>query len=319
MGAYVIRRLATGVLVLLIVSVLLYLGLSLAPGDELTARLSPEVVAQLSHEQIAQQRAVLGLDQPLPVRYARWLGDALSGDLGYSSVDGVSVADDLRRHIGPTVLLLGTALVIGTLFALVLGVVAALKQHTAIDYVLSSLPVVLIGIPGFVLALGGIYLFSVKLGWLPTSGMHTLGDDSLGDLVKHLVLPASVLAIGFAAPLLRYTRASMLDVLGSEYVTTARAKGLSGRSVIVRHAFRSALLPVITAIGIRLPETIAGAVIVEQVFGWPGMGQLAVRAAAGRDIALMLGIVLLVAVTVTIVNLIVDLAYAKADPRVRLA
>ncbi len=318
MAAYVIRRCGAGVLVLLIVSVVVYLGLSLAPGDELTARLSPEVVAQLSPEQVEQQRAAMGLDDPLPLRYVAWLGDTLSGDLGYSATDGVSVTEDLRRHIGPTLLLLGTAFVIGTVFALVLGVVAALRQHTAVDYVLAALPVVLIGIPGFVLSLALIYLFSVKLGWLPTSGMHTLGEDSLGDLVKHLVLPASVLAIGFAAPLLRYTRASMLDVLGSEYVMTARAKGLSGRTVIVRHALRSALLPIITVIGISLPETIAGAVIVEQVFGWPGMGQLAVRAAGARDVALMLGIVLVVATAVTIANLLTDLAYAKADPRVRL-
>lgn len=318
MAAYVIRRCGAGALVLLIVSVVVYLGLSLAPGDELTARLSPEVVAQLSPQQVEQQRAAMGLDDPLPLRYVAWLGDTLSGDLGYSATDGVSVTEDLRRHIGPTLLLLGTAFVLGTVFALVLGVVAALRQHTAVDYVLAALPVVLIGIPGFVLSLALIYFFSVKLGWLPTSGMHTLGEDSLGDLVKHLVLPASVLAIGFAAPLLRYTRASMLDVLGSEYVMTARAKGLSGRTVIVRHALRSALLPIITVIGISLPETIAGAVIVEQVFGWPGMGQLAVRAAGARDVALMLGIVLVVATAVTIANLLTDLAYAKADPRVRL-
>lgn len=318
MAAYVIRRCGAGALVLLIVSVVVYLGLSLAPGDELTARLSPEVVAQLSPQQVEQQRAAMGLDDPLPLRYVAWLGDTLSGDLGYSATDGVSVTEDLRRHIGPTLLLLGTAFVLGTVFALVLGVVAALRQHTAVDYVLAALPVVLIGIPGFVLSLALIYFFSVKLGWLPTSGMHTLGEDSLGDLVKHLVLPAGVLAIGFAAPLLRYTRASMLDVLGSEYVMTARAKGLTGRTVIVRHALRSALLPIITVIGISLPETIAGAVIVEQVFGWPGMGQLAVRAAGARDVALMLGIVLVVATAVTIANLLTDLAYAKADPRVRL-
>lgn len=318
MAAYVIRRCGAGALVLLIVSVVVYLGLSLAPGDELTARLSPEVVAQLSPQQVEQQRAAMGLDDPLPLRYAAWLGDTLRGDLGYSATDGVSVTEDLRRHIGPTLLLLGTAFVLGTVFALVLGVIAALRQHTAVDYVLAALPVVLIGIPGFVLSLALIYFFSVKLGWLPTSGMRTLGEDSFGDLVKHLVLPASVLAIGFAAPLLRYTRASMLDVLGSEYVMTARAKGLSGRTVIVRHALRSALLPIITVIGISLPETIAGAVIVEQVFGWPGMGQLAVRAAGARDVALMLGIVLVVATAVTIANLLTDLAYAKADPRVRL-
>lgn len=318
MGVYAIRRLLTGALVLLIVSMVVYLGLSLAPGDELSARLSPEVVAQLTPAQIQQQRAALGLDQPLPVRYGTWLEHAAQGDLGYSSSEGETVADSLRSHIGPTLLLVGAAMLLGTVVALALGILAAVRRHTVADYVLGALPVVLIGIPVFVLALATIYLFSVDLHLLPTNGMHTLGDDSAGDLLRHLVLPASVLSIGFAAPLLRYTRASMLDVLGSEYIVTARAKGLRERDVVLRHALRAALVPIVTVIGLYLPEMLAGAVIVEQVFGWPGLGELAVRAAGNRDISVMLGVVLFVALCVTVVNLLTDLAYAKIDPRVRL-
>jgi peptide/nickel transport system permease protein len=148
--------------------------------------------------------------------------------------------------------------------------------------------------------------------------MHSLGDDSLGDLVRHMILPATVLAVGFGAPVLRFTRASMLDVLGSEYIATARAKGLSPRTVIMRHALRNALMPIVTVVGLSLPSAVAGAVIVERIFNWPGMGQMAVRAAGNRDFAMMLGVVLVVSIVVTLANLLTDIAYAYIDPRVRL-
>ena len=318
MWSYALRRLLIGTIVLWMVSVIVYLGLSLAPGDELTVRLSPEVVAQLTPDEIVDKRHALGLDRPLPVRYATWLRDTLSGDLGTSSSDGLPVAEDLRAHLGPTAMLVGAALVVGTLVALVVGVAAAVRGGTALDYLLGSVPILLVGIPGFVLALAAIYLFSVQFGLFPTNGMHTLGDESFGDLLRHMVLPGSVLAIGVAAPLTRYTRASMLDVLSSEYIVTARAKGLRPSRVLLSHAFRNALLPIITVIGLTLPEMVAGAVIVEQVFGWPGMGQLAVRAAGNRDVSLMMGIVLVIAVSVVVANLLADLAYVRADPRVRL-
>jgi peptide/nickel transport system permease protein len=318
MWTYALRRLLTGAVVLWMVSVIVYLGLSLAPGDELTVRLSPEVVAQLTPEQIAEKRHALGLDRPLPIRYATWLRDTTRGDLGTSSSDGLPVAEDLRAHLGPTAILVATALLAGTTVALAVGVVTAVRKGTAIDYILGSVPIILVGIPGFVLALASIYLFSVQFGLFPTNGMHTLGDESFADLLQHMALPASVLAIGVAAPLIRYTRASMLDVLGSEYIVTARAKGLRPIRLVLAHAFRNALLPIITVIGLTLPEMVAGAVIVEQVFGWPGMGQLAVRAAGNRDVSMMMGIVLVVAVSVVVANLLADLAYVRADPRVRL-
>ncbi|MER7002881.1 ABC transporter permease [Dactylosporangium sp. NPDC000555] len=318
MWNYALRRLLTGTIVLWMVSVIVYLGLSLAPGDELTVRLSPEVVAQLTPDQIAEKREALGLDRPLPLRYATWLKNTLTGDLGTSSSDGLPVAEDILAHLGPTAMLVGAALVVGTVLALTAGVVAAVRSGTAVDYLLGSVPILLVGIPGFVFSLAAIYLFSVQFGLFPTNGMYTLGDESFGDLLHHMALPGSVLAIGVAAPLIRYTRASMLDVLSSEYIVTARAKGLRPSRVVWSHAFRNALLPIITVIGVTLPEMVAGAVIVEQVFGWPGMGQLAVRAAGNRDVALMMGIVLVIALSVVVANLLADLAYVRADPRVRL-
>lgn len=319
MGWYVLRRLAISVFVLLFVSIITFTTLKLAPGNELLARLSPEALSSLTHAQIEQDEKALGLNLPFPVQYWRWLESTVHGNLGYSSAQGVPVWSLLRTHIGPTVLLMGVALLMALIIGVPLGVVAAVNHRSRFDYVISTLPILMIGVPGFVLCLLAIFFFAVNLHVLPVAGMHTPGASSLGDLVRHIVLPASILSIGFGAPILRYTRASMLDTLSSEYVVTARSKGLSSFAVVFRHAFRNALLPLITVIGLSLADVVSGAVIVETIFNWPGMGYLAVTAANDRDMPVMLGIVLIVAVAVTLANLIADLAYAWADPRVRLA
>jgi peptide/nickel transport system permease protein len=200
-----------------------------------------------------------------------------------------------------------------------LGIIAAVRQYSALDYGLTAFSAAFISIPGFVLALAGIYLFAVTLRILPANGMLTLGQPfSPIDLARHMLLPMAILSLFTASQLMRYTRAAMLDVLGSDYVTTAHAKGVSSRTVLRRHAFRNALIPVITVIGLTLPELVAGAVITEQIFGWPGMGQMAVGAASNRDPAVMMGVILIVAVAVLVSNLVADVAYAVADPRVRL-
>lgn len=319
MGAYVTRRIGVGLIVLVLVSMITFAGVALAPGDALTARVSPTALAEMSPADIAAKRHALGLDQPMPIRYVKWLNSVVHGDLGYSSSDGVAVGTDLADHVGPTLILMAAALLLGILVALPLGVIAAMREHTVVDYVLSAVPIALVGIPAFVVGLVAIYLFSVQLGWLPTGGLHRLGDDSAGDLLVHLLMPGCVLAIVVAAPLLRYMRASMLDTLRADYMVTARSKGLPARTVIMRHGFRNALLPVITVIGILIPQLIAGTVIVENVFGWPGMGQLAVRAAGDRDVSVMLGVVMVVGATVVAVNILTDLVYAYVDPRLRLS
>ena len=312
------RRILTGAIVLWITTTLIYLGLGLAPGDELDARLGPEVAATLTPEDVQAMRAELGLDRALPIRYAVWLSKVVQGDLGYSSSEDMNVTEALRQRVGATAMLVAVALFFGTIFGILIGIWAAVKENTWVDYILGSIPIFIAGIPGFILALFFIYTISVKLDLLPTSDMHDLGNESFWDLVEHMILPSSVLAIGLAAQLIRYTRASMLDVLNSEFMVAARSKGISNRRVIYRHAFRNALIPVISVVGMHLPEVIAGAVITETIFNWPGMGQLAVRAANYRDITMVMGIVLVVAVTVVISNLITDIAYTIADPRVRL-
>ena len=315
---HISRRLAIGALVLWVTTTLVYLGLGFAPGDELDARLGPEVAASLTPADVHAMRVELGLDKPLPVRYGIWLGRVLQGELGYSSSEDMPVTEVLRERIGATAMLVVVALLLGTVLGIFGGIWAAMKENTWVDYIVGSVPIFIAGIPGFILSLGLIYTISVKLNLLPTSDMHSLGNESISDLVVHMILPVSVLSIGLAAPILRYTRASMLDVLNSEYMVAARSKGISHRKVIFKHGFRNALIPIISVVGMHLPEVIAGAVITETIFNWPGMGQLAVRAANYRDVTMVMGVVLIVSVTVVISNLITDILYTIADPRVRL-
>ena len=197
---------------------------------------------------------------------------------------------------------------------------AAVRQYSKIDYALTAFSTSFIAIPGFVVGLVLIYVFGAALKILPTTGMFTLGKPTSRSRTcsLHLIMPVTLLSVGLAAQLTRYTRASMLEVLSSDFMTTAKSKGLRGRVVLLRHAFRNALIPIITVIGLTLPDLVAGAVITEQLFGWPGMGQLAVKAASSRDPALMMGVILVVATAVLVANLVVDVLYGVADPRIRL-
>ncbi|MDW3214453.1 MAG: ABC transporter permease [Ilumatobacteraceae bacterium] len=319
LARYVLRRLAISIPVVFIITVIGFVTLAMAPGDQLTARVGPEILSQLSQSEIEGLRSDLGLDKPVIARYGIWLQDVAGGDLGYSVVNKRPVAEELKARIGPTLLLMGTALVIGMVVGTVLGVIAALRQYSALDYLIAGFSTAMVAIPGFVVGLVFIYFFAAKLQWLPAAGMHTPGmEDSKVDLIKHMVMPATILGLALAAPVTRYARASMLEVLNADYIVTARAKGIGVRLVILRHALRNALVPIITVGGLALPDLVAGAVITESIFGWPGMGQLAVKAASSRDASLMMGVILVVAITVLIANLVTDLAYGVADPRIRL-
>ncbi len=313
-----LRRVLIAIPVLLGISVAGFVILALTPGDPVLAKIEPEVLARLTSAEIEQRRRDLGLEGPIIVRYLRWLADLLQGNFGYSIVSGRPIVDEVLPRLGPTLLLMGTSIAIALLIGIPFGVISAVRQYGLLDYALTSFTLVMISTPTFVVGLLGIYVFAVSLNFLPAGGMFTLGADfSLADRLAHLVLPAAVLGLASAAPMMRYTRASMLEVLVSEYITTARAKGLRAWVVLVRHALRNALAPIITLVGLLLPELVAGAVITEQVFAWPGMGQLAVRAAADRDPTLMMGVMMLVAVGVVASSLLADIAYAVVDPRVR--
>ena len=320
MGAYVLRRILIAFPVLLGITIVAFIALSLAPGDPLTARLDPSVLAQIQArpELLAARRAELGLDQPLPVRYVLWLGGAVRGDFGYSIKSHRPVVEEIAKRIPPTLGLMGVAILLAILLGVPFGILSALRQYSRLDYVLTTFTMLMTSTPTFVLGLLGIYIFAVWLQLLPTSGIQTLGRPfNIPDFLVHLILPALVPGLSSAAPLMRYTRASMLDVMNSEYVVTATSKGLPRRLVIIRHAFRNSLIPVITVIGLLLPELVAGAVITEQIFAWPGMGQLVVRAAADRDTGLMMGVVLVFGSAVLVTNIIVDVLYGMVDPRIR--
>jgi peptide/nickel transport system permease protein len=333
-GAYVLRRILVAIPILFGITIISFLLLASAPGDPVRALISPEQLANMTDAQVQQRRVALGLDGGPIVRYIRWVGlgpivgpfiggsDAsgiLEGNFGFSIKTGLNITDLVGPRIGPTLLLMGTGLIFAMLIGIPLGVLAAVRPYTRFDYAASTFSMLMISAPTFLLGLLLIYLFAVGLRWLPTGGLFNVHDEfSIEGRVSHLILPAIVLAMVYAAPLMRYTRAGMLDVLSSEYMTTARAKGIPNRVVLVRHAFRNALVPVISVIGILLPNIVGGAIVTEQVFNWPGMGQLAVQAAANQDPSLMMAVVLIAAIAVLISNLIADVAYTMVDPRIRL-
>lgn len=316
---YGLARLAAGAAMLLALSVLVFVLLRLAPGDPVDAYVNPSVA--ISPADMAALRARLGLDQPLPVQYLAWLAQALRGDLGYSlQGSGEPVLRLVLSGLGPTVLLMGAGLLIAIVLGIAGGVVGAIRRNAPADLSLSVLAFLGISSPAFLSALLGLYLFSVRLHWAPSGGMQTPGAAfSIGDVLAHLALPALLLAIGYAATIMRYTRASMLEVLNQDYLRTARAKGVPEAWVVGWHALRNVLLPVVTLIGSTIGIAVGGAVFIESVFNWPGMGLLLVNAVERRDYPVIMGATLVIGACVILVNLLTDLAYAVIDPRIKVA
>ncbi|MBI3941899.1 MAG: ABC transporter permease [Chloroflexi bacterium] len=317
MNRYILNRLVITFPILLLISILDFLFINLAPGDPVQALIDPNrtPVGTLAYEQRMRQ---LGLDQPIPVRYVKWLGELLQGNLGYSLISRRPVATIISERIWNTFKLTLSALLLSWIIAVPLGALGAVKQYSWLDYLQMTLSFLYISIPTFFIGMLAIYIFGLKLNWLPTGGIRTLGEaPSLVDELRHIVLPTFVLAIGGAAYLTRYARASMLEVIHQEYIQTARAKGLGERSILFSHALRNALLPLITLAGLELPSLFGGAIIIETIFTWPGMGRLGVEAAFKRDYTTMMGLLLITAILVLLGNLLADIAYAWADPRIR--
>ena len=316
MGAFALRRIFVNIFVFLLISVGVFVLVRAAPGDPVRMMISPEQLQGGGAEFVEAKRAELGLDRPIALQYVTWLRDALSGDLGQSFVSHREVTGMLLERLGPTVLLMSTALGISLLVAIPLGIVAAVRRNTAVDYAAAALSLGVISIPSFFLGIAAIYVFSLQLGWFPSSGMSTPGGGGGGDIIRHLIMPAAILGLAGAGPLTRYVRGSLIDELSSDYVRTAEAKGGSPTRVVTRHALRNSLIPLITIVMINIPQMLAGAVVLEQVFAWPGMGQLAVSAVESQDYPVIIGFALYVAALVLLCNLIADLAYSVVDPRV---
>jgi peptide/nickel transport system permease protein len=314
MQQYLIRRLLITLPVLFGITILCYLILSLTPGDPVQMLISPTT----SQADLEIKRRALGLDQPAAVRYVRWLGELAHGNLGFSFSSGAPVTKRVGERIGPTLTLTVTALVLSYLIAIPIGVIVATKRYSWIDYAATFTAFLGISLPTFFLGLAGIYVFALRWPLLPVGGTETLGGDGgLRDLAIHLILPASVLAVAGAGALMRYVRSSMLDVLGQDYVRTARAKGVIETIVLRRHALRNALIPVVTIAGLQLPGLLAGAVVTEQIFEWPGMGRLTIEAINQRDYPVLMGITLVTALLVAAGSLLADVAYSIVDPRIR--
>ncbi len=318
MVSYSLRRLLIGVGMLLALSMLIFVLLRLTPGDPIDAYVNPNV--PMSRVDLEYLRSTLGLDQPLPVQYLAWLQQAVTGNLGYSiKRPDQPVLGLVLARIGPTVLLMGTAIVIAIVAGIATGIISAVRRNSLADVSFSVFAVTGISSPAFLSGLVGLYVFSVYFNWMPSGGMLTPGREfSLADLVHHLILPASLLSLAQTALIMRYMRASMLEVLNQDYVRTARAKGVYEFWVITKHALRNALLPVITLIGSTIGLAIGGAIFIESVFNWPGMGLLMVTAVETRDYPVIMGSTLVIGACVIVINLLTDLAYAVVDPRIKV-
>jgi peptide/nickel transport system permease protein len=272
----------------------------------------------MSPEQVEIVRHQYGLDQPFHVRYVYWLRDALHGNLGYPYKGSKPVVDILAEKIPPTLLLMGTSLILALIVGIPMGIIMALKQYSKLDYFLTIIAFANLSIPSFFIGLGFIYIFALKLDVLPTYGMATIGAPfSIKDRIEHLIMPAVILGLFNAGMWARYARSSMLEVMRLDFVTVARAKGLREYTVVVRHIFRNALLPLVTVVGLSIPQLLGGAVITETIFQWPGMGMLGWKATTTRDYPILMGITLISATMILFSNLITDIGYALVDPRIR--
>jgi peptide/nickel transport system permease protein len=314
MAAYIAKRLLFAIPVLLGLSLIVFLIMAMIPGDPATAILgsfaTPENVEQLNR--------ALGLDKSLPQQYLIWLGNLAQGDLGRSYALNRPVLDEVLERFSATLILAGTALVLCSILGLLAGIVSAVRQYGWTDRIVTFLVLLGISTPSFFLGLLLILIFAVKVRWFPASGMYAIyGGGDLADLAHHLVLPALTLAVVATGVIARLTRTAMLEVLRQDYIRTARAKGLSERRVIMRHAFQAALVSVIPVIGIQAGFVLGGAVYVETVFQWPGIGSMLVNAISTRDLLLVQGGVLVVAAAYVLFNLAADVVQTLLDPRLR--
>lgn len=322
MKKYLLKRILALIPLMFGITLITFTVIHLAPGEpvEMQTAMNPKV----SKDARERLRKFYGLDKPLPEQYITWVGKLVQLDLGRSfSPDNRPVVDKIKERLPVTLSLNLVALLLEFGLAIPIGIMAATHRDSWIDKGITLFVFIGFAVPTFWLALLLMYLFGVKLNWLPISGLHTLGSDGYGtvrylvDLAKHLVMPIAVASFGSLAGLSRYMRSSLLNVIGQDYITTARAKGLTERVVIYKHALRNALLPLITLLGFSLPGLIGGSVIFETIFAIPGMGQLFYQGAMSRDYPVVMGILVIGAFLTLIGNLIADISYALADPRIR--
>lgn len=319
---YILKRLLQAIPLLLGIATITFVMVHLAPGDPMDMYMEERFQRDVDPQVIELLRKKHGLDQPLPVQYVKWVGNVARGDFGESFRYRRPVASLIAERVPYTLQLAALALFFDALIGIALGIISAVRQYSRTDRTITVGSLVMYSIPGFWLALMLVLVFSVNLHWFPTSQTRSLDYEllsaggKLADRLWHLALPVFVLGVASAAGTARFMRNKLLDVLSEEYVVGARARGLSERSVILRHALRNALIPIVTIYGLALPFLLGGAVLIEKVFAWPGMGLLAVEAIGARDYPVILATSMIAAVLVVLGNLLADVAYALVDPRV---
>lgn len=319
MFKYIGRRLLHLIPVIILISMLIFTIIKLTPGDPVGANLDPRSTA----EQREAERARLGLDKPIPVQYWNWLKRSIRGDFGNSYIYKVPVSEVIPTFIKNSFILNVFVYIFAFLISIPIGIITAVKQYSKTDNFWSAFSIIGISMPTFFFGLLLIYFFSVKLDMFPISGMKTVGSKATGwanikDILHHMVLPGTVLIIGSLASLVRYTRTSMLEVINQDYIRTARSKGLQEKVVIYRHAFRNALIPIVTIVGFTIPGLFSGAVMLETVFNWPGIGTRLVEAVNLRDYNLMMALNMFFAILTLLGNLFADIGYALVDPRIKV-
>ena len=317
MGRYIIRRVITAVPTLVLISMVIFSILALAPGDPLSdLALNPSVPPEVRQ----RSRENMGLDDPIPVQYGRWAKSLFTGEFGYSYRTRAPVIDLIKQRLPTTLYISGLAFLLSILIAIPVGVLSAVKQYSVFDNVATTLAFIGFSLPTFCTGLLFILLFTIKLDWLPSIYRSTVEGDGLGGLwerIRQAIMPVTVLALFQAATLIRFVRASMLENVHQDYVRTARSKGLAEHSVITRHALRNALIPVVTIVALSLPGVITGAVVTEQIFRVPGMGDLLISSIRNNDTPVVMTITFLFAVLVVIFNLLADVIYGTLDPRIK--
>lgn len=317
MFQYFIKRLLALLPKLLAIVIIVFFAMELMPGNAVTRTLGVEAMEMMTPEQIQMQIEAKGLDKPAYIRFFYWFADLCRGDLGYSLSGGAPVASLLKQRLPATMILALCGLLLSTVFGILFGVIASVKKNTPIDYGMTVAGLVGISIPQFFFCLLFMLVFAINLKWLPVGGRVSIEDTSVFGYIKHLILPATCLAINHIAAMQRYTRNSMLDVMGKDYIKTARAKGLKEHVVYMKHCFRNGCAPVVTLLIGRLGILVSGTTIIESVFNYPGMGTLFLSALNTKDTPVAMVILMLTSMAVLVTTFLADIALAALDPRIR--
>jgi peptide/nickel transport system permease protein len=317
MRQYLMRRILLIPVLVLGITLIDFMFINLTPGDPVSALVNPNELVGMDPAQIEFRREQLGLNKPLVEQYWIWLKEMATGNLGYSIAKSQPVSSLMWSGLKNTFVLMTLSIVISAVIGIVFGIISAVKPHSFVDYFLTAAAFIGVGMPSFFFALILINIGALNLGWFPTSGILTPGDGSIPDRAKYLVLPLLALSINGSGSIMRYMRSGLIEVMNEDYVTTARAKGLKANTVVMRHAVRNALLPLITVLALQIPRLFGGAVIIETIFNIPGIGLTLVNAMNTKDYPLLMGGILLSGIMVLMSSLIADIAYAIADPRIR--